>query len=54
MRVADDELDAPQPAPNQAAQELKPKLPVLARADVQPDHLPLPGQTDPDRDHDRL
>lgn len=53
VRVADHELDPAQPPRDQAAQELQPKGAVLARPDVQPEHLPLAAQADPNRNHHR-
>jgi site-specific DNA recombinase len=51
--VAGDQLHAGEAAGDQVAQEPQPELAVLARADVQPQHLALAARVDPDRDDDR-
>ena len=51
--VADHQLDPAEATSDQAAQELVPEGPVLARPDVQPQHLALAVAVDADRDHHR-
>jgi hypothetical protein len=52
--VGDHQLDAPQPARSQAAQEGRPKGSVLGVADGQPQHLAVAVGPHPGGDHHRL
>src|SRR4030095_1127517 len=51
--IADHQLDPGQAARNEGAQELVPERAVLARADVEPEHLPLAVAIDSDREYHR-
>jgi hypothetical protein len=51
--VAGDQLDARQATSDQAAQEAGPARPVLGRADVEPEDLPMTLGVDRGGDQDR-
>jgi hypothetical protein len=54
MGIRDDQLHPAQPAGLQRPQERGPERPVLAVADIKPQHLPMPVRGDAGRDHDGL
>jgi hypothetical protein len=53
MRIAGDELDAPETTRHQTAQERMPERTILARSDVEPEHFALPVLIDADGDNNR-
>src|SRR5581483_8516170 len=54
VRIADDQLHPPHPAPDQVLQECPPQGHVLAEADVQAQHFPHPVRPHPVGDDHRL